>query len=401
MGAGGTRRRRRTAALAVLALLAGCTYADREPGLFGRTSDTEPRPSETAPPVAESVAAIPVLGEAIWTAADARGIALRIAVHGVRRVPGGTVLDWSITALSGPDRATGERIEPPLPLDLEERNDVLLVDVPDGKVYRPLVARKGGRCLCTPVELVQDDLAFNVPRLLQVAYPPLPASVRVVDVSVATAPVFSRVPVAAVGQLAVPIAESDLARPAEVTEPLGRTAELAGPRGQRFAIYANVVQGSGTLTSVGWTLQALTAGPGPEPGLRPQLTRNDSWRRTPLRTRVASGSPACLCSDPARWREHLQQPGARVTVVTNFGEVRRGTTTVDLLFPGVPPLAGVPLTPASDGAFRSAGTKPGPRGTWTFRPDRAQPGWRLSAWPTPVPEITKDDFVATVDPILD
>ena len=41
MGAGATRRRRLAATLLVLALSAGCSYADDEPGLFGRTPASE------------------------------------------------------------------------------------------------------------------------------------------------------------------------------------------------------------------------------------------------------------------------------------------------------------------------------------------------------------------------
>jgi hypothetical protein len=45
---------------------------------------------------------LPVVGEVMWTSADGLDIAVRIAVHAVRRVTGGTVLDWSVTPLHGP-----------------------------------------------------------------------------------------------------------------------------------------------------------------------------------------------------------------------------------------------------------------------------------------------------------
>jgi hypothetical protein len=385
------------------ALLGGCSYSDDEPGLFGRTPAADPSAPASAPDTPDSVAAIPLLGEATWTTADPRGIPVRIAIHGVRRVPGGTVLDWSVTALSPPDRAPGEAVESGPAIDLHESTDVLLVDGLAGRVYRPLLSRDdGGRCLCTPVGLASADLALGVPRLLQVAYPELPDSTRVIDVSISPVPVFSRIPVAPLGQVAAPIAATDLARPIEAAAPRGHTPYFRLPSGQEFAIAVDAVFASGTLTSVVWTLQAVSAGPGPGPGLAPVLTRNDAWRVAPLRLgRADREGPACLCSDPATWRQYLTEPGRRVTVVTNLGEIPRGTTRVDVLFPGVAPLRGIAVTPASDGAFRAAGSVPGPRRTWSYRPDRVQPGWRLYSWPTPVPKIPKGAFVATVEVILD
>jgi hypothetical protein len=52
-----------------------------------------------------------VVGEATWTSADGLDITMRLAVHAVRRVPGGTVLDWSVTPLHG----RGLRPNDPLP----------------------------------------------------------------------------------------------------------------------------------------------------------------------------------------------------------------------------------------------------------------------------------------------
>ena len=402
MGVGATRRPRLAAALLVLALLAGCSYNDDEPGLFGRTPAAESPGTEVSADTPESAAAIPVLGEATWTTVDPPDISVRIAIHGVRRVPGGTVLDWSVTALSAPGGVPGERVTGGLRLGLPEPRDVLLVDATAGRVYRPLVSRDGtNRCLCAAAELAEDDLALDEPRLLQVAYPELPESTRVIDVSVAPVPVFSRIPVTPVGQMAAPIARTDLARPVEAPGPAARTADFTLPSGQRFAIEVITVLASGSTTSVVWSIEALSRGPGPAPGLRPELTRNDAWRVTPMRLGPTEGDgPACLCLDPAAWREHLEEPGRRVTVVTNFGEIPRGTTTVDVLFPKVSPLSGIRVNPASDGAFRSAGTARAPTRSWTYRTNRPQPGWGLYAWPTPAPKITKGAFTATADPIL-
>jgi hypothetical protein len=403
-GARGATRGRRLGvgflALVLAALLGGCSYAEDEPGLFRRTPAAAPAETEDSGQTPDSTAPVPVLGDATWTSVDPPGIPIRIAVHGVRRVPGGTVLDWSITALSAPGGVAGATVPGGIRLGLHEPRDVALVDASAGRIYRPLLSRDGrSRCLCTPARLAQEDLALDVPRLLQVAYPPLPESTRVIDVSVAPVPVFSRIPVTAVGEVAAPIAETDLARPVDAAAPLGRTADFALPSGQRFAIEVQAVLASGTLTSVVWSLEARSRGPGPDPGLQPELTGN-AWRATPLRLgSTGADGPACLCLDPATWREQLQEPGRRVTVVTNLGEILRGTTTVDVRFPGVPPLPDIRVAPASDGAYRSAGTTRGPRQTWTYRANRAQPGWRLYNWPTPAPEIIEGDFTATVQPL--
>jgi hypothetical protein len=395
-----TRRSRGAGLLALALLLAGCSYAD-EPGLFGRTPASAPADGDSAS-TPDGTAAVPVLGEATWTSVDPRAIPVRIAVHGVRRVSSGTVLDWSVTALSGPGGTPGQPIPGGLRLDLDELQDIALVDAAAGRVYRPLASRdSSGACLCTPVRLASQDLVLGAPRLLQVAFPALPASLRVIDVSVAPVPLFSRVPVTGVGEISAPITETDLARPVEVADPRARTPDFVLGGGQQFAIEVDAVVASGTMTSVAWTLEALSSGPGPDPGLRPELTRNDAWRVTPLLLGPADGDgPKCLCTDPATWRDRLAASGRRISVVTNFGPIPRGVTTVDVLFPGIPPLRGIGITPASDGAFRSAGAARAPRRTWTYRTKRPQPSWPLQAWPTPAPAITKGAFTGRVDPIL-
>ena len=86
--------------------VAGCSYDSVEPGLFGRPASQD----ATAPPIHRAAPEerqvqnpeLPVVGEAIWTSADGLGITARIAVHAIRRFPGGTVLDWSVTPLHGP-----------------------------------------------------------------------------------------------------------------------------------------------------------------------------------------------------------------------------------------------------------------------------------------------------------
>ena len=53
---------------------------------------------------------LPVVGEAVWTSGEGLGLTVRIAVHAVRRIPGATVLDWSVTPLSGAGLNSGDAV---------------------------------------------------------------------------------------------------------------------------------------------------------------------------------------------------------------------------------------------------------------------------------------------------
>lgn len=402
---GATGRVQSIAVLLLLPLLlAGCTYEDREPGLFGRTPDSVPSPSVTASFPPDSTAAIPVLGEATWTTVGPDPVPLRFALHGLRRIPGGTVLDWSVTALSSPGRVPGDLIDGGVDLPLDEELDLALVDAAAGRVYRPLIVRDvSRRCLCTPVALARPDLVLDEPRLLQVAFPPLPPSIRLIDVWTGLAPVFTRVPVAAEGQVSLALGETDLARPAPEAEPRGRSPQFRVPSGQEFVVEVETILASGTLTSVVWTLEARTRGPGAA-SVSPVLTRDQTTLELwPDGDGASLGGRGCLCRNPALWRSELTEPGRRVTVVATFSEVPRGTTSVDVKFgTATEPLAvlrSVSVTAASDGAFRSAGTTEAPRRTWSYRVNQPRPGWPLDAWPTPVPVIDPERVVATVDRI--
>ena len=148
-----------------------------------------------------------MVGEAIWTSGDGSAITVRIAVHAVRRIPGATVLDWSVTPLAGPGLDTDDRVPPGFNLGLtrfgEGNTNVFLLD--GRRVYRPLTHRGPGlaACLCTPVWLDQHDLRINHTTLFQIAYPALPEATTSIDVDIASVPPFAHIPVAPVG--AVPL----------------------------------------------------------------------------------------------------------------------------------------------------------------------------------------------------
>jgi hypothetical protein len=120
---------------------------------------------------------LPVVGEAIWTSADGLGITVRIALHALRRFPGGTVLDWSVTPLHGPGLRPSDPVPSRLDLGLsrpdESYPNIVLIDAARSEVYR-LLTLKGSdsRCLCT--RLSRNSLRIGYTSLFQIAFPALP-----------------------------------------------------------------------------------------------------------------------------------------------------------------------------------------------------------------------------------
>jgi hypothetical protein len=393
-------RRLGVVCLGLVLMLTGCTYSESEPGLFGRLPAPSPTESLPPTPAPDSTAAIPVLGEAIYHSTGRIDVSVRIAVHAVRRILGGTVLDWSVTALAGPGAAPGEQLF--LELGLVEEFDVSLIDAAAAKVYRPFVSRRLGRCLCIPAFLVEQAMVVNSPRLLQTTFARLPATTRLVEVNIATVPIFSRIPVTQAGMVQTAISETDLARPVEAQPPLASTEELSRPGGQSFVFEVDSVFASGSFTSVVWTVRARSPGRGLIGTAHPQIRR--SGVGPALRPRTATVQPAsekimqCLCPTLRNFADRLQNAGDHVTVVTNFPALPRGTTSVDVMFPAVNPLARIGVTPAPEGAYRAGSPVPADTSTWSYLWNRPLAGWSLARWPTPVPaRIDTDRFTSRVD----
>jgi hypothetical protein len=403
-------------ALAV-ALLAGCTYSHEEPGLLGRSSVSLPtaappeRQQRSQDPRPRTNPALPVVGEAVWTSADGLDIQVRIAVHAVRRIAGGTMLDWSVTPLRGPGLGPDDVVPAALNLGLSREGgattNVLLLA--GGKVYRPLTRSgpQGSGCWCTPIWLAQRYLRIGQTTLLQIAFPELPADLALVDVDIATITPFSGVPITPAGFVPLASSPTDLTRPAQVIPDLGSIRKFTyAPTGQRFAIAIQEVSASANLTSISWTVESLTDGAGLE-GVRlppfadrsptfnqvaasgPRITlRNPTYR---ARLMTTSGAELeCLCSDLRVWAAALRSAGHKASLVTNLPALPRGTHTVTITLPGLPPLSGIPVSEASDSTLRSAGPVRTPVRTWTRGTDRALGAWPDTAWPTPVP--TRSDL---------
>src|SRR5215208_687194 len=420
--------------LILACLVAGCSYDRAEPGLFPRSMTRE----TTAPPIRpvtpdESAQVpnpdLPAVGEAMWTSADGLDITMRIAVHAVRRVAGGTVLDWSVTPLHGsglhPNDPVPRRLDLGLTRPGEGYPNIVLVDVPRSKVYRPLTLKgPDSSCLCTPVTVAQRNLRIDHTTLLQVAFPALPNDLATVDVELATVPPFWQVPVTPAGMLPLASYPTELTRPGEATSVVAGTKAFAyRPAEQHYLVMINGVYASGTFTSIAWTILSLDRGRGlqtassppladAEPpehpynqvsAAGPQLSLSIGIYRARLVTTqfTGHGTLECLCTDLRIGAGAFRRIGQQMRAVTNFPALPAGTSKVDIVLPGLTTLTDVAVTRAPDATFRSAGPAVRDVWFWTYRPDQPHPGWAPRDWPTPVPRPYQvRDARATIDTIV-
>jgi hypothetical protein len=416
--------------MALLMMLGGCVHTREEPGLFGRAEMPTREPSEPLRRGSTDNPKLPVVGETLWTSTEGLALTVRIAVHTVRRIPGATVLDWSVTPLSGAGLNNGEPVPTSFNLGLtrfgEDTVNIFLFDGRRGQIHRPLTRIGPGRpaCLCIPSRLAQVGLRVGETSLLQVAYPPLPSDLRSVDVAMATVPIFSSVPVTPVGMIPLVNNPISLARSAAEVIPVAGIGPFRyRTQGQRFSIGVDAVWSSSTFTSIAWTITSLEDGPGlkdaagppfaddPSPSPAYNLIAASGPRlqlagEAPLRSRLIStkvdgrGALECLCTDLRAWPSALQEQHQLLNVVTNLPPIPRRTSLVDLVFPGVGTMRDVPVATAPDATFRSAGPAPHQPEQWTFREASPQSGWPALNWPTPVPDSRElGDFRATVDEI--
>lgn len=401
-----------------LFILTSCTWSDTESGLFGKR--TAESPSQAAP--ARSNPDLPVAGETTWTSAEGAQVTIRYAVHAVRRTAGMTVLDWSITPLSAPDRQDGDELPPGLDLGLDRPDDggisIVLLDPGAERVYRPLVSpgdRGARHCLCTPLWAALRTLRLGETRLLQVAFPPLPERTRSVDVLAATLPPFSHVLVSSAGQVPTATYPAELGRPPEPVEPLAaaqflQTAEDESSR-RKVTLRVDQVLASTTSTTVRWTLRSMSEqraflarplGPPLVAAERPGVPVISSNALSGPTLAAATGKPMtvrwmtgnvdgrpfleCLCTNLDFWATGLREAGNAAQLVGNYPPLPRGTDQVDLVIPGVATLSRLPVAAAPDGATRVGPPVRVSVQTWRYDSAQPQPGWSSADWPTPVPE---------------
>ena len=414
------------ALVACLVVLAACTDGGKGGKETGKNAEGK-----------EPVVASYVIDGGTDTAQD-----VRVAIHGVRRIKDATVLDWSVTPLAGGSLKSGDPVGQNIDIDVEPGLDnsqaVNLIDASAHKVYRPLdnEDRKNAGiplagCLCVPWFMVENDLTIGKTRLLQAAFPDLPASLKSIAVSIRSQPLVTDVPIAAEGKVSTGDSE-DLAAPAKVlptaSEPRSfkypMADELDDPA-QKMALVINEVLASREATSLVFTVNAEEDGEGLDawqgrpvddpdvvpfgtqlwdlstagPGLRPsgasdgKVTR--AWfaevsQKTAIPPGVAKDFiwRECLCSTTPRYDDPLKQAGRSRTFGMSLPALPAGTDSVDVVFPRktLPPITDVKVTNAK--AVKDSGTMSAKVGTWKYGTvaDSTLPkGWSVKEWPTPVP----------------
>lgn len=408
----------------LVSLLTACSWDAREPGLFGRETETPPPP--TQPTASATNPELPVVGEAMWVGGDAFDLSVRIAVHAVRRIAGATVLDWSLTPVSGAGLEPGDPVPSYVDLGLDQpatdAPSITLVAPGRGQVLRPLTTPTTPTtvraCVCTPPSSVQQLLRMGETRLLQVSFPALPQDVHLVDVDIVSVPLFANVAVTPTGTVASASNPVDLTRPAALTPPVVSTAPFTSrASGQQFSIDLDTVYTAATFTSLVWTIRSVTAGPGlsavngppfgethPRYGPGPAAggpTLTPAGGGAVLRSRLLTDRLAgrvrvqCQCTDLRRPNGSLRLAARQLTVVTNFAPLPEGARTVDVDFPGVGRFTRVPTVASSDGSLRAAA--PVRRQVSTYR-DPPPDGWPVRDWPTPLPAPARISAAdATVD----
>lgn len=432
--------------VSLLLLLPACTYADREPGLFQTaapeppsTSAPEPRRAESRFPPQPTNPALPVAGESVWTTGEGAAVTVRFAVHAVRRLAGATVLDWSVTPISGPGLRRGDPLPSQVDLGLARSTggevNISLLDGAAKRAYRPLAhARREeySRCLCTPVWLVQRRLRVGETRMLQVTFPELPATMTHVDVSLANQVPWSHVPVTPEGQVPVAKAATDLARPADVPRPAARARRVEvrtpGNERRRFAVRIDQVAALSHGTWLQWTVQlrdeahlmstalsppvsrgvsnkvpVVNGAPASGPRVLPAPRRGVTDGGVRWLTTTAYGAQAyeCLCSELGVWSSTLRRADGTVSMAGGYPVLPRGARRVSVSLPGVGVVAEVPVTRAPDAARRVLPPVAAPPDTWTYNPENPPTGWATLDWPTPLPDPSQvPDYRSSVGDIV-
>lgn len=414
--------------------LPGCTYERSEPGLF-RERAPSPRPSGRAQPAElpprPTNPALPVAGEQIWTTADGNQITVRIAVHAVRRGPGFTVLDWSITPLHAPGVRFGDALpgSPDFGLATGAGSNVgvVLIDPTAQRVYRPLhhVSRRVfNHCLCTPLWLAQQSMRIGETALMQVAFPELPARAGFVDVAFATVPPVFHVPITPAERMPTPQAATDLARPADQPAPVSSAVTFANPgrSGGRLSIQVDRIVAGPGLTAMSWILRSVGSeadsrldaiGPPVTSELPTEVSLVNSYPTDGLRLRAPGGPTLsaswmtadiygrpgfeCLCTELGLWARDLRSGNGSATVVTLYPPLPAGTTSIDVILPGVSEVARLPVGPAADAALNLGGPVSASKGAWTFGDGDPPRIWATIDWPVPLPDPAQLDDYASRD----
>ncbi len=379
----------------------------------------------------------PVLSSFVLDAGTKTPQDVRVAVHGVRRIDGATVLDWSVTPLASDAAKSGDKVGQALDINIdpgfENSNALQLVDTTAKKVYRPLDNDdKVTGCLCVPWFTVKSDLTVGSTRLMQAAFPELPAGLDQIAVSIRNQPLVSDAPVTPEGE--VPTGESiDLTAAADDLPEAAAGATFTYPVGdqlqkpaQAMTLTVNEVISGQSGTSLVYTVTANESGPGinaiggrpvNDPGvvqygtsvfelgssgpgvsaasgtsdgqlIRPWFASRKQKTAVPPRSAKNFAWRECLCSTTQIYGRILKTQGRSISLVEHMPALPAGTSTVDIVFPdkSLPTVKGVKVTAAPKIA---ASSKKADVGTWSYGSVATSDlprGWPADKWPTPVPD---------------
>ncbi|MCW2810959.1 MAG: hypothetical protein JWP61_1417 [Friedmanniella sp.] len=403
-------------------VLSSCTYADREPGLFGTRAPSAPAPLPTTFVPEPVNPELPVVGTRVWTTAEGIRVTVRFAVHAVRRIAGATVLDWSVTALGAPGYGPGDTLPSGVDLGLgrEEAGTlgINLIDPAAGRVYHPLAHRSRERflhCLCTPLWIPQMRLRVGETQLLQVAFPALPPGLTRVDVDFSNSAPFAGVTVTPEGSMPLPTAPVDLNQPAPPADPASAPHRYRPPGGSVDTLILQVdrVTRLPASTSLQWSVRSLTGhdlsslayGPplavdlsarievtttaaADSPRLRPAGRPADDASRVRWVTVPQAGRDAyaCLCSEVGLWAGSLRRRGGVASLAATYAPLPPTVTRVDVTVPGVATFRDVPVSEPETAALGAARALVRPDATWTYDETDPPRSWRTADWPTPLPD---------------
>lgn len=445
--AGRNRRRRIPAtSLVLLAVLAGCTTGT--PPVPGPET---PSPSTVASsPPTTPTPEIPVVASWVLDAGTQSPQEVRVALHGIRRTQGASVLDWSVTPLAGPGRHAGDPVGQKLSLGMErwieQGYGLSLIDLEARTLYRPLdddpqewMGHNVIGCLCTRWEALENNFKIGTTRLLQAAFPEVPEDLTSIAVAVQGSPLIESVPVAGEGKL-LSGPGLDLTVPAASVTPLTPEVEFSYPLDaggaptQRFSLHVDEVLAAPSSTTLRFTVTAVDDGPGfsvvpghpvgdpalpaswwsvsPSRASGPGLRVDGATEAAPtLRAWIATVSQMedqkidrplqesqpmqeALASEIAHpfSSQRLTTAGDAQAYIAHLPGISSDATTIDVVFPedSLPPFTRVPVTRATPvPAFTQVDA--GDVGTWAPGLGKegeavADRGWVLDDWPTPLPD---------------
>lgn len=425
--------------LLVLGLLAACTGDDDK-------NDT--KSGDGGQGGSSDQSSLPVVGSWVVDGGTAEPQDVRVAIHGVRRIEGATVLDWSVTPLAGDGQSAGDDVDQDIDVGitpgLDNADAVRLVDLAAKKVYRPLdnddqeaAGQPVAGSLGVPWYRVEDDFAVGETKLLQYVFPELPDDLETIAVANQGAPLVAGVPIAPIGKVLSGGPDVDLAAPADTVEPATNEAEFTYPvksaltdPQQQMSVRVDQVLAADEATSIQLTVTAKQSGSGLDqtggmpvgdtslvppnsmayenvasgPGLqvddgvggtkvlRAWFSTLSQKANRPIASPDGFAWRDCLCSNLTQSGARLAAEGRSLTLWVQAPPLPADADTADVVFPNgsLPAFNDIAVTRVKEPAGFST-RDAGDVGTWTqgTPADAAEDqvdGWSADEWPTPVPD---------------